>query len=137
MEDLADLGRIDDAVGVELHERVHDLAPPVMDRGVPEPIPGLHVGDLGVEEQDRVILEDRDLRDALALDLGHELGPDVVVMAAVLVEAARLEPHREGASDHRSPPVAPGSASVPVLMACRTTWSSTALPSRSSVSRPR
>ena len=31
-----------------------------------------------------------DLPDALALDLGDELGPDLVVVAAVLVEAAGL-----------------------------------------------
>ena len=65
----------------ELHERVHQLAPPVMDRRVPQPVPGALVVDLRVEEQHRVVLEDGHLRDALALDLGDQLRPDLVVLA--------------------------------------------------------
>src|SRR5829696_929901 len=101
VEHLVDGAGVDDAVRVELHQRVHDLAPAVVDPGMPEAVPRLFVVDLGVEEQDRVLLEDRDLRDPLLLDLRDELGPDVVVVAPVLGESAGLEAHREGTSDHR------------------------------------
>jgi hypothetical protein len=101
VEDLLDRARIDDPLGGELHELVHDLAPAVMDLGVPQAIPGGFVVDLRVEEQHRIALEDRHVGDALALDLGDELGPDVVVVALVLGQRAGLQPHRECLPDHR------------------------------------
>src|SRR3954447_8772480 len=100
VEHLVDRAGVDDALVVELHQRVHDRAPLVVDLRVPQPVPRLLVADLGVQEQHGILLEDRDLGDPVLLDLRHELGPDVVVVALVLGQAAGLEPHRERAPDH-------------------------------------
>ena len=88
------LAGVDDALVVERHQRLEELAPAVVHLGVPEPVPGFLVSDLRVVEDDRVRDERRHLGDPGLLDLGHELGPDVVVILLVL---ARVRPARDGA----------------------------------------
>ena len=72
---------------------------------VPQRVPRRFVVDLGDQEQIEIALERGDRRDARPLDLGHQLGPDVVVMVFVFSQCVRLEPHGKGTANHGYAPL--------------------------------
>ena len=86
--------------GIERDQIGELRRPAIVHRRLEEPLEGLRVGDLRVVEDHRLGDERRELRDALLAELLDELGPDGVVLRAVLGERAGRELDRVGQSDH-------------------------------------